>query len=692
MTDYRAFISYSHADRKLATRLHRRLEGYRPPRAIRAAFENREEADWRLRPIFLDREELATAGELSDSIQEALQRSGALIVICSPAAVASRWVGEEIRYFRQVYPERPVFAFVAAGDPSLDPFEEPGRAAFPPNLLLVDPDDPQGSRREPLAADARKDADGFSAAFLKLAAGLLGVRFDQLRQRELRRQKWRWAAVTALSSVLSLAFAVIAWQAVLARQDAEAARERAEIRLITERETRDFLLSVFRLADPSEARGNRITVREVLDQAVARIGRTEFTNPLIEAKFLATMAQAYANLGLHQESIELFEASTAALAGATPRDEAVQQEVVNQVLLADVQYAMGDYEPALQGLERLEAAPWVDRLLPLEQIQALNIRGDILYQLERDAEAQAQYDRALVLLETISLPRTQDVSSRSRSLGGLAQLAFIAGEHGEAERLFREAVALLLPVFGENHPDSIWALTSLGSAAYANANAQLAQSTWNRMLQVALQVYDEDHPEVATLRNSLGLLAMEQGRFEDARLDFEDAIRIDRLRRTERFDDLVYPLSNLALVATFEGRLAEAEGLLAEAQEIAVEQSHRWLGPILSRRADVACLGGSASEGVARAREAVEASVAEFGPEDWRVRQAQLTELFCRSVAGTQVSTEEADAALAAVVERWGYANCYSQRAVEQALAIHAASGNSRRVSELRELSLGWLR
>jgi hypothetical protein len=61
-------------------------------------------------------------------------------------------------------------------------------------------------------------------------------------------------------------------------------------------------------------------------------------------------------------------------------------------------------------------------------------------------------------------------------------------------------------------------------------------------------------------------------------------------------------------------------------------------------------------------------------------------------VAGTQLSTEEADAALAAVVERWGYANCYSQRAVEQALTIHAASGNSRRVSELRELSLGWLR
>ncbi len=686
---YRAFISYSHADVAVARRLHRRLESYRPPQALRQLHAARDDEHWRLKPVFLDREELATASELSESILTALDASAALVVVCSPAAVASKWVNQEIHQFRHRHPDRPVYAFVVAGDPALDPLEA-DTAAFPRSLLRLDPDNPQAPRGEPLAADARKGADGFSLAFLKLVAGLLAVPFDALRQRELRRQQRRWIAIAGLSSFLTLSFAVIAWQAVQARQDAEVARERAEIRLVTERETREFLLSVFRLADPSEARGNQITVREVLDQAVARIESTEFSTPLIKGKFLATMAQAYANLGLSQESLELFANSNRALDGAKPQDEARQQEIVNQISRADVQFAMGDYELALSSLAELQAPRLAAYLQAKEQIDAQNIRGDIASYLERDAEAESYYQRALELLNLTELPQTQRVSSQSRAFGGLALLAHFAGDPQRSEQLYREATELLLPVFGENHPDSIWAMTSLGSAAYANGNAQLAQATWERLLPVALLVYDADHPEIATLRNSLGLLALEQGRYETARLAFEDAVRIDRLRRTERFDDLVYPLSNLALVETYEGRYEEAETLLAEAADIAFEQSHRWLGPVLTRQADLACLQGRHREGASLAHEAAAISTEEFGQDDWRTLQAKLTALYCLGQTGEVVDMEAVEANLEAILVRWGEANCYSQRALDQALFLYAQVGDQERMEQRRGQRLGW--
>src|SRR5206468_8845740 len=108
--------------------------------------------------------------------------SAALIVVCSPAAVASPFVDAEIAYFRCSHPHRPVLAFVVDGEPGADPRHDLQRAAFPVNLLRSDPKDANSALGEPIAADAREQGDGFSAAFLKLVAGLLGVRYDQLRR------------------------------------------------------------------------------------------------------------------------------------------------------------------------------------------------------------------------------------------------------------------------------------------------------------------------------------------------------------------------------------------------------------------------------------------------------------------------------------------------------------------------------
>ena len=81
---YHAFISYSHTDRVWANWLHRALETYRVPKRLVAAG-----APARLSPIFRDREELPSANNLGQKIEEALLASRCFIVICSPRAAQS---------------------------------------------------------------------------------------------------------------------------------------------------------------------------------------------------------------------------------------------------------------------------------------------------------------------------------------------------------------------------------------------------------------------------------------------------------------------------------------------------------------------------------------------------------------------------------------------------------------------------
>jgi len=664
---YRAFISYSHADERLAARLHRRLENYRLPRSLRQQQKFTDDpATSRLKPIFRDRDELSSSSSLGDAILQALDQSAALIVVCSPSAVASRWVNEEIRSFRLRHPDRPVFAFVVAGDPGTDPRTDAPKAALPLHLLLKDVLQPEGELGEPLAADARREGDGFKLAFLKLAAGLLGVPFDQLRRREARRQQLRGAIALATSLGLMAVFAVLAWRATVARNEAQAARAQAELELISERETRAFLLSVFQLANPSEARGERVTVREVLDSAVARIDSTPFSRPVIKARFLATMGQAYSQLGLNRRGIELLSESISALPADSTSFEDRQQSTDNRIELADIHFDMGDYETSLAELDRLNHA----ELSPLQRAQASNVRGDVLAYQEQDVAAAEAYEQALQELDEARGGAEELVSARSRSLGGMALLSLFAGDAGKAEELYAEVIAILLPALGEAHPDSIWAMISWGAAAYANNDRATAQSAWQQVLLTAEKVLGDSNTEVATIKSNLGRLHLESGNYPEAVKLLLAALEIDREHRSEAFDDLSFTLHNLALAEAALGRQEEANRLLQEGLEIARSTGHRMLGPILLAQADFACATGQAEAGLESVQEGLDQVLQQHGESDWRYDQGLLIKAYCNKLIGDADDSFKGQEAACRLLQRWPDHGWFHQQALRLGAAL----------------------
>lgn len=184
---YWAFISYSHLDEDFAIWLHRKIEAYRVVKALVGKPHSLGEIPNRIKPVFRDRDELPSSADLGSKIREALKASRYLVIICSPESAKSRYVNEEIQYFKSLHRHSRVLAIILRGEPDARKKGKPNEECFPEALTVASEFDEQVA--SPLAADARPQGDGPNRAFLKIVAGLLEVGFDDLARREVKRRR-----------------------------------------------------------------------------------------------------------------------------------------------------------------------------------------------------------------------------------------------------------------------------------------------------------------------------------------------------------------------------------------------------------------------------------------------------------------------------------------------------------------------
>lgn len=186
-THFNAFISYRHCepDATVAGHIQRQLERYRIPKAIQKATGIRK-----IDRIFRDKEELPLSSNLGDDIESALRNSDFLIVICSPRLMESTWCQREIALFLQDHPIERVLTVLAEGEPQ----------DVVPEILRTN--------REPLSCDYRMSLRKAKEIELpRLAAAILGCRYDDLRQRQ---RQYKARRRTAFLSAALAAFACLA--------------------------------------------------------------------------------------------------------------------------------------------------------------------------------------------------------------------------------------------------------------------------------------------------------------------------------------------------------------------------------------------------------------------------------------------------------------------------------------------------
>ena len=689
--EYRAFISYSHRDSRWAAWLHKSLEGYHPPKELVGTVTERGAVPKRLAPVFRDRDELASATDLGTLLRAALAGSACQVVVCSPAAAKSQWVNEEILQFKRLGREDRIFCLIVGGEPNAT--DLPGREdeeCFPHALRFRIGADGQltTERTEPIAADARPGKDGRGNALLKLIAGLLGVGFDALRRREQQRRYRRLVAFSVAAAGGMILTSGLAAYALIERAAAQRQTVRAEAEARTANLTTKFLVDLFRISDPSEARGNTVTAREMLDKGAARVDSELASEPAIHARLLDTLGTVYMGLGLYDKARPLLDRAVATRQRLTDRDPlelAASLSHSGDLLMLQAEYDKA--EKAYREAIRIDSARPADRASQEALAAAEYGLGTLLTEEGRPADAATNLRNALALQQSLygannadvartlkdlamaianggdlnaAIPVMQQAVDMQRTLRGdephpdfaetLTDMGNLLQSHGEVaaeERYFREALAMKQRLLGDRHPEVANGLEMVASALQDRHQFDEAERLYRQSLEMRRELLGADHPDVAHSVFNLASLQFDRGETALALANAHEALRIFRKAYPPDHPSTAFALNVIGFWQTEAGNYADADRDIAEALAMRRRLFGDGQPDVASSLAVLAVLRnaqGRYPEALQLAQSAQGIYATSLGADHWRTAFAECA--AGGALAGLK-RTEEADAALA---------------------------------------------
>ena len=387
--------------------------------------------------------------------------------------------------------------------------------------------------------------------------------------------------------------------ALVARDQAEQARD--EVVSVVK-----FLVDLFEVSDPGEARGNTITAREILSKGAEEITQGLQKQPLTQARLMDTIGIVYSKLGLYKDSAPLLKKALEIrekLLGI--EDTQVAESLISLAILYEQQ---GKFEKAKQisnrsleirekaltpdhpdiaaSLHRLarihhkqgaldEALPLYKRSLEIREktlgpnhpdvAESLRDLGILYYMKAQYSEAESLYKRALTIRETILGPDHPDVG---RNLNSLAALYFTQGRYDEAEPLYKRALAIREKTLGSVHPEVAICLNNLALLYYYQNKFSEAETLYMQALEIRENTLGESHPDVAESLDALAVLYHEQGKYGEAEPLYKQAIKIKEKTFGPDHQEVAKSLSNLAILYSDQNKLDKAETLHKQALKI----------------------------------------------------------------------------------------------------------------------------
>jgi eukaryotic-like serine/threonine-protein kinase len=328
----------------------------------------------------------------------------------------------------------------------------------------------------------------------------------------IRRHRLR-VTLVSLSALLGVIFAVA--QAIELRS---IRRERDRADRITE-----FLTNMFKVSAPSEARGNTVTAREILDRSSNEIERGLDRDPAVRSQLMLVMAKTYENLGLFSRAHTLMEH-----------------------ILQDRVRTLGADNP--------------------KTLEAKSQMGWLLYREGHDAEAEGLI-RSTIDAQTRLLGQENPSTLESRDR--LARVLLRQAHYAQVEKLERELIAISTRREGRENPQVLRFMDGLANALNGENRFAEAEAEYRQLLDGERRNLGEDHPDTLATVHDLATVFLDQGHYEEAEKLYRENLEIEKRVLGPEHPDTANSMTTLANTIRFiDGRNAEAENLYRRALDI----------------------------------------------------------------------------------------------------------------------------
>ncbi len=583
----------------------------------------------RLSPIFKDREEEPAGGSLRALIETALDQSEFLVVICSPNSARSRWVNKEIAYFRKRRDPNNILPYIIAGEPQASLIA--GREAeecFAPALMFessIDGEPSEAAIEAPLAADARPAGDGPRAAMLKIAAAMLGVGLDALVRRDAQRRARRLRIALGAVSSVAVSMIALAGYALVQRNVADSQRAIAEIERANAERQRDtanaaldYLVSIYKLANPATENPKTITALTILERGAKQIETDLRSQPETQAKLYEALGGVYQNLGDIDEAERLLTR-----AAAVPSASAADR-LASETQLATIDLKRRRLDAARARLDRIDKEISVAAAagaISLEKSRDFRMRiaenrALFAYLSGKPDDAARLYSEALQFVDP-NRPDSVIAAARiatNRGLMLVAQNDFAAGaaDLNRAGSVFRT-------IYGDGHLLTAKAMQNIAYADFQAKKFESSIATMKKALDVYETVLEPEHPDLANARKFYGTILIEAQRLDLAVPALEAAAAGFEAAYGPAYYDLGYTLVYLAVAYADTGRAGDAAATIDRAAAIYAKNFEPGgfdFGDLDVYRGIVLAKAGKREEATRHCAEGLRILKANLGPDD----------------------------------------------------------------------------
>jgi len=462
-----------------------------------------------------------------------------------------------------------VWGLVQAGPP--EPLSTRGRSA-PAELVAV--------CEKAMARDRSERYDSMQAMGSDLQAFLEGrvVRaYETGAAAELR--KWirrnRGTALASAAAILLALGGLGAVSFVQARSNADLARKNDALARATEayRAARDeadrvvdFLSGLFESSDPSLARGELVSAKELLDRGARTIAQEVDVAPLVRARMMREMGNAYRSLGLYPAAEPLLQGALDIRSDELGPESAESLESLADLgVLRRWQGRYDEAEPLLEDVA--EARGRVLGPLDPDTFESRIELARLEYDRGRYDESSGALEAALADLDR-ALGPDDPLTLEARDQLGLVRRK--EARYDDARALLEDTLERRNAVLGEDHPDTLTTLNRLAGIHLLQRRFDEAEDMLRQALDERRRVLGTSHPETLVSENDLAYALQLQGELPEARELYEDALERGRRVLGDDHPHVLTILNNLGLIYRQQRDYAKAEEILVEAYDTAV--------------------------------------------------------------------------------------------------------------------------